>query len=407
MTVRSSSESLLKQLKDGLENGTSSSSVTLSLRYEDTQSELLMKRRSLHPDKINAIPARGGHKAAIPMTQHAKLVICSSSELTPQQFAEVGDVRQCEAEPVLFMLSITCRFSTNITSPAHGGRTMFWRAEAAIVHDDKLVSIHSDSPSFEYHPRAPKIGDAPRIHTVISDGRPSELIILYGDRLGAVNKHLQCHVSFPEEQRPELVLSRVDLDGSSLTTGVFTTRLPATVTAGSAMVYVRDSVDGVVSNKVPLKVLSRYDQPGVSLTALPAKGLTKRCPQLCDKPDQPSGASGGPFRNTNKRQDRADRPYDENSSPPISPDSEYDAPKMPPATPNPYETAYSQQDVCQTFDSQILCRTASEDWLTALVDGTASSPSMMEMDSQELKDCRTDFTRSLSEEWVLAAGGVA
>lgn len=421
-TVRSGSRSLLEQYKRGLQDNdcAASSRITLSLRYADTKSKLEMRKHCMHPDKINLIPDRGGHKSAVSILEDAELVIDSSGALTPHQFAVVGDV--CEVEAGLFALSIDVKFSTNITSPSHGNRTMFWRAEAALMQADQLVSIQSDSPTFEYHPRPPKIGDAPRLHTVISDGRPGDLIILYGDRLGTVHKNLECHLSFAGN--PELILKREALDTLSLTTSCFTARLPAKVAPGKAMVYVKDSVDDVVSNQLPLQVLCCHDQPGLPLEAPPTTALAKR--DIISDPqssDQTRGTrrvpSSGPCRSSKRRQQarqvRADKPYDTTVAltRPItpdldqvfcSPDSDYDATiKIPTDTPNPYETSYSQAELHQTgFGDQLLRRQPSDDWLTTLADRGLPSTMMMEMDSQELKDFRTFFTRSLSEEWVNA-----
>lgn len=426
VTARSRSRVLLEELKRGLEGRDKAYTcqLILSLRYADTHSELVMKQRSLHPDRINAIPARGGHKAAVSMTEHARLVMSSSSALTPHLFAEVGEVR--ESDSGLFEVSITTKFSTNITSPSHGNRTMFWRAEVMVALGDEVLSTQCDSPAFEYHPRPPKIGDAPRIHTVISDGRPGDLIILYGDRLGVVHKNLECHLSYPDLQ--DFVLKRETLSGSSPTTSCFTTRIPASAAPANAHIFIRDSVDGVVSNELPLQILRRHDQPVVPLAAPLLRGVSKRGNgdsrtldntwSTANKSDSPQ--PGGACRNTNRRkrarEGRADRPYDviEDASPPfspdsdtvfLSPDSEYEATpnphQMPPATPNPYESSYSQTELYQTaFDGHMLGMQPTDDWLLALVD--RGSPSMFtDMNTQELKECRTDFTRSLSEEWAI------
>merc|ERR1711907_328501 len=204
VTARSRSRVLLEELKRGLEGRDKAYTcqLILSLRYADTHSELVMKQRSLHPDRINAIPARGGHKAAVSMTEHARLVMSSSGALTPHLFAEVGEIR--ESDPGLFEVSITTKFSTNITSPSHGNRTMFWRAEVMVALGDEVLSTQCDSPAFEYPPRPPKIGDAPRLHTVITDGRPGDHHLVWrSTRCGAQEPRVPSLISGPARFRAQ------------------------------------------------------------------------------------------------------------------------------------------------------------------------------------------------------------
>jgi len=425
LTVASASAPLLQSLKDGLEgrNASVKPLLSLSLRYEDTQGPLQMKARNLHPDKIKLIPARGGHKDAVSITDHAELVISALSELTPVRFAEVGEV--VESGKSGFGLSITVKFSTNITTPAHGGRTMFWRAEIEMIQDGRTISTKTDSCSFEYHPREPKIGDAPRIQTLVSDGRPGDLMVLYGDRLGSVHKSLQIIVSFPGEQRDELILNRESLDTSSATSKCFTARLPFYAGPGSAMVYAKDTADGVISNKVPLQIRLVNDAPGMPVTSLlasssrakrtdfptllPDRAMSaQQCfGDMCVGPSQRNGKEARQSRMNH--QQRSTHPYDEQSAhpvdllgqhtfehPPISPDSEYCAPKIPTSTPNPYDETPRTQ--LNGLEREFSCSDLTSSDLVSLLDIHDELQPPFTMDN-----CREDLA-FLSGDWGIAAG---
>lgn len=421
LTVRSRSESLLTRLKAGLETEASLSvALSLSLRYQDTQGEVQMIGNGLHPDKINVIPACGGHKDAIAITDASTMVISSCSELTAQRFAKVGEVSSVESG--LYQLPITVKFSTNITSLTHGGRTMFWRAEVVVADGDQLISTVADSVVFEYHPREPKIGDQPRLKAAVSDGRAGDLVVLFGDRLGAVHSSLQCHISYPDSPgRPEVVLERELAPTSSAITTCFTTRLPANIIPGPAMVHVRDQVDGIVSNKIPFEIKLT---PAVPMEA-PAF-TTSRNKKSSRKPSHeesqvsarcmgPPGA--GPIKTNSrdrqlKRQQRADKPYErpEPICPPISPDSEYNTPNPyingPPCTPNPYRDGPQ----CMPLDEEPLFGELEDElglWgdrsLHRCPSWLNEHQSLAAPGTEDLNDCRQDLLslgRTVSEEFL-------
>merc|ERR1712159_706477 len=164
---------------------------------------------------------------------------------------------------------VTTKFSTNITSTNHGSRTMFWRAEFELCAAGSApITCLSDSPAFSYHPREPKIGESAKISLVLCDGRPGDLLILHGERLGSVHKDLQCRLLVHSEQGEDrsFVLQREVLQSAQ--SACFTTRIPADVSAGDARVCMVIN-ESVVSNEESLKILHSRAKPALPLHALP------------------------------------------------------------------------------------------------------------------------------------------
>eukprot|EP00658_Telonema_sp_P-2_P035197 TRINITY_DN2563_c0_g1_i1.p1 TRINITY_DN2563_c0_g1~~TRINITY_DN2563_c0_g1_i1.p1 ORF type:complete len:489 (-),score=60.54 TRINITY_DN2563_c0_g1_i1:993-2459(-) len=322
--IISGSEEVMRSVKDALQGRQpgSAAHVRLSLRYEDNQEEVDMISRHQHPDRISCIPTSGGHKAAVNITKHGRIELGSQAELTTMRFVNVGEpCANYSGEPGSFSLSIGIKFSTNITSTYHGGRTMFWRAELQVSCPSGTFSTQGDSPAFEYHPREPKGGDAPKLDLVLSDGRPGDLLILNGDRLGSVYKDLQCKISLPSQT---FTLQREILD--SKPTSCFIARLPSDLPPCSdAKVSV--VVNQSTSNELKFVILSRDDAPALPTVALPSV-LHSPPPSLETSPLQALGLdnplSGGPVTSRSSRQEerrgRRVGPYSENPSRPAKQD---------------------------------------------------------------------------------------
>lgn len=231
------------------------------------------------------------------MTKRAMLELSREAEapLPTQRFANVGDV--CENEDGSSMLEITIKFSTNITSTNHDSRTMFWRAELELNTPSDNVLRQCDSPAFGYHPREPKIGDSARVDLVLCDGRPGDLLILHGERLGSVHQELRCRISRAGKHH---TLSR-EVVQSSTTSSCFTARLPLDLLSGPATLCMTID-EAVVSNQQPLTILPRRSNPALPLHALPVCRQAFTPTQDCDvEVEEELLETGGPICNKSHR----------------------------------------------------------------------------------------------------------
>lgn len=403
------SRAVLVRCREALLGKSMSDIATLRLRlcYEDTSDDVQMIARHQHPDKVSAIPVRGGHKAAIPITSSSRIEMSSatSSTLPTQQFSSVGEVQP--KENGLCSLMIATKFSTNITSTNHGSRTMFWRAEFELSASGNAPIVgQSDSPAFAYHPREPKIGESARINLVLCDGRPGDLLILHGERLGSVHKDLQCRLSVHSEQGEEhvVVLQRAVLQSTQSL--CFTTRIPADIPAGAASVCMIIN-DAVVSNEQPLKILHSQAKPALPLHALPTNS-------------QPTTAAetSGPVSNKTQlqqsRQSRRDRPYmlkhsvrKEQSSLPTAPRQEISLILAPPASQWQCPTNCTGLGFDYSPQSRLPLSRQSSEGLSLLL----SSIPMSRSNSQDFTSgCRASdvlsLSRTISEE-LMAFGVVS
>lgn len=314
---------------------------------------------------------------------------------------------------------------------------MFWRGELVISGAFGCISTQADSPAFEYHPREPKSGDAPRLDLVLCDGRPGDMIVLHGERLGSVYKELRCKIVMPGQ--PPLILDREVQNAKP--SSCFIARLPRNVQAcGDAKISVLVNAQ-LVSNEMPLRVLRPEDGP-----ALPTQPIQARAaiPSLENSPyrmlDAPSEApqplAAGPMTTNRRqrRQARKDAPYpktEPKSKPknkPVQQDITLFAPTpsqwhLPPS-PAGWNTAGTGFDYSSPLARPPLSRQSSEEMcqrLSSWLNDNASNLtnlnplSLSRSNSKDLLgDCRTELSDSLllplsrfnSEEFVLAAGSV-
>eukprot|EP00657_Telonema_sp_P-1_P007217 TRINITY_DN26943_c0_g3_i1.p1 TRINITY_DN26943_c0_g3~~TRINITY_DN26943_c0_g3_i1.p1 ORF type:complete len:428 (-),score=94.67 TRINITY_DN26943_c0_g3_i1:217-1500(-) len=328
LTIRGTKEFCLACQKSLLgRNPSLSIAVSLALMYEDNQTEVEMVKRHLHSDHINMIPQGGGLKDAQMINGH-RIVVKSgdpledfgsdlADTLDAATFSSVGDVTS--STQGLFAISLTLRFSTNVTTKAHAGRNMFWRADVKVKHasGDGWVG-QTDSPSFAYLAREPKGAINPQINEVISDGRPNELVLLQGSLLGTKQAGLMCRLCYPAGELGDVELAREE---SSEPSEFFKTRLPHDIQPGLALIYVfMPGMPGVESNAVCLEIRGPMDLPvlpqfvetpvklAVTHIANPADTLMRVETLPADQPLAPSGRRSKGGRRA-LRKARADVPY--------------------------------------------------------------------------------------------------
>eukprot|EP00656_Telonema_subtile_P057902 TRINITY_DN963_c0_g1_i4.p1 TRINITY_DN963_c0_g1~~TRINITY_DN963_c0_g1_i4.p1 ORF type:complete len:473 (+),score=54.65 TRINITY_DN963_c0_g1_i4:141-1559(+) len=429
--IVSGSEELMQTCKNALQgrNPAASATLTLSLRYEDTQEEVQLIARHQHPDKVACIPVRGGHKAAVTSIKRARIELGAESSMSTQEFASAGELSQNKDGTC--SLSIGIKFSTNITSTNHSGRTMFWRGELVLASPAGCVATQADSHAFEYHPREPKSGDAPRLDLVLCDGRPGELIILHGERLGSVYKELRCKIEAPGQ--PPLILEREILQGSQ-PSSCFTARLPADVAACATKVSVVVNAQ-LVSNQLTLNILRPQDAPALPTQPISSKNvacnfsrnttIAQPTPSLkLDGPLLP--LSGGPLtksRRQQQRQGRRDAPYPEQPTKQdvsliCAPSSAklWDLSANTPTWNTPtgagfdYTSPMARPPLSRQSSDELCQRLSS--WLNDHHTPTGFPP-LSRSNSKELGDCRLEMSDSFlplsrlnSEDLLLAAGSV-
>jgi len=212
-------------------------SLKMELLYADTEDPVVLKMHGRFMDKLDLMQPNGSAKNSHEInvnyfeihTSDGVSLSNRGADRTstvhfrpwkPDEFLELRKPRI--DEPTIVECSL--KFSTNITSRAHSKRLFFWRATLMIgglgpPYRDGTLRLKARTPSFEYRPRPPP-AEAPTLREVLTDGKPGDMVVCIGDRIG--DSHLDVRL----EMQHALLDQHIVLPRTLKSKNAYVSRLP-------------------------------------------------------------------------------------------------------------------------------------------------------------------------------------